>query len=948
MILLFLPLAIASASADTPGKQEMRGVWVSSVVNIDYPSKPSTDQETLKNEALAILDNAADMGLNAVFLQVRPTADALYKSKLFPWSKYLTGSQGLAPSGGFDPLEFWVTEAHKRGMDLHAWINPYRITKRQSGEPAVSLSLLASNNPARLNPGWVVKYSDGNLYFDPGIPEVRKLVIDGILEIIQNYDVDGIHFDDYFYPGKDFKDSATYSKYGKAYSNINDWRRANVNTLIGDLSKAIKATGKNISFGISPFGIWANKSSDPLGSDTKGAESYYDQYADTLKWVKEGLLDYIAPQLYWNIGYSVADYSKLLTWWKNAVSGTGTKLYIGQAAYRAGSANPSSAWYGTSEIIKQLQLNTAAPGVAGSIFFSYKSLVGIPYLGADIKAFYEKKAKAELKISRPSEDITTSFTQFYFNGSSDPQKPLYLNGKPMENRSKQGFFGVLVPLAEGSNTFTFSQEGTSSTRTIYRKTSSSPEEMKTVDIPVSSVFPQVQEYRASGEKITLSCTAPAGSKVTVRLGGKNYAMTSQAKAGSQGLYPATYTYVYTIPSYAGTPRNVDLGTPVYTATYKGTVISRKAPASIGLIIKNSPYYAKVEKPVIDTYKSPEYGNGAAYELYAGMNDYITGMTGSFVRLSSGQWVAKSDVEIYTTANRIQPKITKAAYEAGGKWDRLLLDISSPSSVISSFDGTNLKITVSPASKAVKPVLPRDALFSSVAVSVNNNIVQYTLTVKKDRRIEGYFVEKTPSGAALNVKKPVYAQEGLLPLSGITVMLDPGHGGSETGATGPLGTDYAEKDITLKTALKLQAELQSLGAGVLMTRTTDVTLSLKDRLAASRNAKPDLFMSIHANSMEDNVDISQISGFSAFYREVQAKALTEAVYKNVTGALGRNGKGIEIKNFYVTRGTWTPSILIESGFVPNPGEFEWLTGEKEQAALAKTLAAAIVEYFKLKP
>ncbi len=952
-ILLFLPLIIVSADTDTMVKtdRDLRGVWVASVVNIDYPSKPAADAAALKSEALAILDNTADMGLNAVFLQVRPTADALYKSNYFPWSKYLTGTQGTMPSDGFDPLQFWVEEAHKRGLELHAWINPYRITKRETGDPVASLSLLYASNPARLNPSWVVKYSDSNLYFDPGIPEVRKLVVDGAMEIVENYDVDGIHLDDYFYPGTDFNDAATYSKYGKAYKNKDDWRRANVNQLVGDLSKAIKAAGRDVRFGISPFGIWANKKSTPLGSDTNGSESYYSHYADTLKWVKDGILDYIAPQIYWNIGYTIADYSKLLTWWKNAVSGTQVDLYIGQAAYREGNTSTSSPWYGISEIPKQLQLNAQSPEVKGSIFFSYKSLKDNPSLASAIKAAYEsrdgKYSGTPVNISRPSENLRTKFSQFYLNGSSDPSKPLYLNGVPVENRSSQGYFGILVPLAPGANSFTLSQEGAYSNRVIYRDTaSSSPEKMKAAEIPAALAFPQVQESRMPGEKITLSCKAPSGSKVTVKLGGKTYKMTESGKASTgSGIYAATFTCSYTIPSYSGTPRNIDLGAPVYTMNYKGTVKTRKAPAKVEAIMKGSPYYAKVTKDVIDTYKTPVSGNGAEYELYTGMTDYVTGITGSYVRLASGPWVSKSNVAISSSKTRIAPEVKNASYVPGEKWDKIQLDIASSPTAFADFDGASLKLTVSPASKAVIPVLPENSPFAGIKSSIKDNIVQYTLTLKEGQRIEGYFVEKTSTGIALNVKRPVLASEDAQPLAGITIMIDAGHGGDESGALGPLGLNYAEKAINLKTAAKLQIRLASLGASVQMTRTADVTLSLGARLAASRAARPDMFISVHANSMEDNVDISKTKGFSVHYRETFSKELSSVISDSVVNTLGRSSNGIHENNFYVLRGTWAPSILIESDFVPNPSQFEWLTDENEQDKLAEILANAIAEYFR---
>jgi uncharacterized lipoprotein YddW (UPF0748 family) len=403
--IIAIPVLQVSAALDEAPEAELRGLWVATVVNIDYPSKATTDPEVLKSEAVKILDRAEDMRLNAVFLQVRPTADALYKSKLFPWSKYLTGSQGLAPDNGFDPLEFWIAEAHKRGIEIHAWINPYRITKKTAKEAKHDLASLSPSNPARLRGDLVVKYTDGNLYFNPGIPEVRQLVIDGVLEIVDNYDIDGIHFDDYFYPGKDFDDKAAFAKYGAGYSNVNDWRRANVNTLISDLSKALKQHPKKVRFGISPFGIWANKSANPLGSDTNGMQSYYDQYADTRKWVKDGLLDYIAPQLYWNIGFKAADYSKLLSWWSDTVSGTGVDLYIGQAAYRCGGTDPAGPWYGVSELQKQLRLNEEYSQVGGSIFFSSKSFSDYPALITAVRDIYAKKDENKViipvTVSRP-------------------------------------------------------------------------------------------------------------------------------------------------------------------------------------------------------------------------------------------------------------------------------------------------------------------------------------------------------------------------------------------------------------------------------------------------------------------------------------------------------------------------------------------------------------------
>lgn len=944
------PVNSADPDSGSVKTSEMRGVWVATVLNIDYPSSAATDPEALKNEALKVLDNVKAIGFNAVFLQVRPASDAIYNSQYFPWSKYLTGTQGVAPEDGFDPLEFWVTEAHKRGIELHAWINPYRITKIKVGEAKYDFNSLASSNPARLHPEWVVKYSDGNLYYNPGIPEVRRLIMDGVLEIVNNYDVDGIHFDDYFYPGSNFDDAATYAVYGAGFSNIDDWRRENVNTLIRDLSSMLKATGRNIRFGISPFGIWANKDENSLGSDTKGSQSYSNHYADSRRWVKEGIIDYIAPQIYWNIGFTIADYSKLLNWWKDTVSGTGVDLYIGQAAYRCGNSSPSSAWYGVSEIEKQLKLNTNTEGIKGSIFYTYNSFENEPALGSVVKAIFEQRDNAAevgaVSVSRPAGNIRTGYKQYYLNGSSDPQKPLYLNGKLVENRSSLGYFGVLVPLETGANVFTLSQEAAYTSFVIYKEASSaSLQKMDKADIPSTSVFPQSQEYRVSGEKITLSCQAPVNAKVTVKLGGKTLAMKPADTASSgSGIYATTYTYVYTVPSYNGSPRNINIGKPVYTMKYKGITKTTNAPADIGVIKKGSPYYAEVLKDTIDTYNSPVTSNGAAFELYKGMTENITGMTKGYVRLSSGQWVKNSDVKVYSLKYGWRPVITKAVYQVGNKWDKLVLDIKAASSAYASFEGNTLKFSVSSSISAGLPVLPDNSLFSSVKVAKNDDRTEYNLQLKEGQRIEGYYVEKTATGLVLNIKRHIKADVVNGALSGITIMVDPGHGGSDSGAVGPAGLIYPEKAINLDTALKLRDELAAMGAKVIMTRVDDTALSLAERLALSRSAKPDMFISIHSNSAEDNVDISKISGFSAFYRNSTADILTKAIYENVTGSLNRNDMGVKVKNFYVIRGSWAPSLLLEGGFVPNPGEFEWLSDPNEQTLYAQSIANAIAGYF----
>ncbi|HYE12734.1 MAG TPA: N-acetylmuramoyl-L-alanine amidase, partial [Patescibacteria group bacterium] len=285
------------------------------------------------------------------------------------------------------------------------------------------------------------------------------------------------------------------------------------------------------------------------------------------------------------------------------------------------------------------------------------------------------------------------------------------------------------------------------------------------------------------------------------------------------------------------------------------------------------------------------------------------------------------------------------YASGDWWDALKLTIASPLAATAAFDGTTMSLSIAAVTTAPLPILPENSPFSAVVVSKSGNKMQYNLTLKQGQNIGGYYIQKTSAGIVLNIKKPVKANDGNVPLAGITIMLDPGHGGSDAGAPGPLGLKYPEKAINLSTALKLQSELEKLGARVMLTRTADKDMSLEERLAASRNSKPDMFISIHGNSMEDNVDISKVDGFSVFYREKLAQPLAESIFSSTLEALGRKNKGVHNKNFYVIRGTWTPSVLIESGFVPNPYEFEWLIDENEQSRLAKSISEAVVKYFR---
>jgi len=353
--------------------REFRGVWVATVANIDWPSKPGLPVPQQQRELLTILDRARDLHLNAVLFQVRPHADALYKSDIEPWSEYLTGTQGRAPVPFWDPLEFAVREAHARGLELHAWFNPYRAKNDASRSP------LAPTHIARTDPSLIKTYGRF-LWMDPGEPLVRRRTLRVVLDVVKRYDVDGVHIDDYFYPypiaqarGRGelpFPDDASWAKYRAARGTLarDDWRRENVNTLVRELAEGIRAEKPWVKFGISPFGIWRPGSP----ASVRGFDAFDKLYADARKWLHEGWGDYFSPQLYWPTYKEGQKYPVLLEWWAKE-NLQRRHLWPGNFTSRAGASGTGS--FSVSELLEQIQATRVHPGAGGNVHFSMRSFV---------------------------------------------------------------------------------------------------------------------------------------------------------------------------------------------------------------------------------------------------------------------------------------------------------------------------------------------------------------------------------------------------------------------------------------------------------------------------------------------------------------------------------------------------------------------------------------------
>lgn len=365
-------------------KRHLRGAWISTVLNLDWPSievrNIKNDNERIqktKNELIAILDKAVEMNMNAVFLQVSPEGDAFYQSDIVPWSRYLTGTFGKNP--GFDPLAFAVEEAHKRNLEIHAWFNPYRVSMYTNDATTKSLNI--EKSVYKEHPDWI-RTAQSKFVVDPGIPEAREWVKRRVMEVVNNYDIDGIHFDDYFYNESyigELEDQDTFNQYNSGkFSNIGDWRRNNTYLLIKELSNEIRFIKPWVKFGISPAAVWGNKKDGHAnGSNTSAGVPNYDRsFADTKRWVEEEIIDYIAPQVYFSFANSSVPYGEIISWWSNVIKDKNVHLYIGQALYKV---NDNSDEYfqnnkAVEEFTRQLKFNIKKPEVMGSIMFRFKNL----------------------------------------------------------------------------------------------------------------------------------------------------------------------------------------------------------------------------------------------------------------------------------------------------------------------------------------------------------------------------------------------------------------------------------------------------------------------------------------------------------------------------------------------------------------------------------------------
>lgn len=941
-------------------KEKLKGVWVGTVSNLDFPSRQGLSADKLKEELDAIVTTCKDAGLNAIFFQVRPTSDAFYKFSIFPSSTYLTGKQGSEIQ--LDCLEYLIQKAHAANIEVHAWINPYRIAFGHD------LTALSEDNPARKNPEWVVFFKDksGNksMWYDPGIPAVRQLITDGVMEIVNNYSVDGIHFDDYFYPydtnAAGFSDDISFALYNPANMSRADWRRNNNDSLILSIHNAIEKSGRKVAFGVAPFGVWAKKSSNSLGTDIPNSnESYYAIYADTRKWVLSGWLDYICPQVYWETTHTTAPFCPVVDWWNELVSTTKVELYIGMQM--DSTQNKSKQPYKTYEELKlQADYISSKSNVSGGVYFSYRDIVANRSNCVKVtKGLFSgssstvKKASDTLFLAADSLSVSNDTRTAFVLGVSDPEYPLYVNGEPVTTRSTTGYFSYYATgLSVGDNVFTFTHKGVTKIWTVTRaKASVSSDTMKSFGFVSGSFSPQYDYANVSGTKLTFYCTAPAGSTVYAKVGDYTVKMTTSAKAPSDGSFvKAYYEGTFVLPEISG---NAVIGTPVFYAEMKGQTTAVKVMTNTVEVI-NDPrsYIVRMNSDGCDLAPTNVANTEDEYrKTSAGTWDTVVSKARGFALLGSGLYVKNGTYTRDETKSYALSAISNITFTQSGDGKKTVMTLTGTDKNLYSVWAERDTTTIMLYNVGYCPELKQIAsnpLFSGISVKeVSNTSVQITLTHKKSDFTFGYSAELTDTSLILSFRNPISISSGSKPLKGINIIVDPGHSDSTGSVSFWAATNYTEAYINLTISRLVKAKLEALGATVSLSHNGEQKYSLDELISQMRMSDPDMTISLHMDHPGQGNGVNPVNnkGATSYYCYGAGKLLSDTMIKTYASKTGLNMRGSKVGRYKVARHMQYPAVLFEMGFISNIYDFEWFVADGGFDAAAQAVTDGILAYYK---
>ena len=949
---------------------EVRGVWIASVYNIDYPSRTDLSADALKAEIDAILDTCAENNLNTVFFQVRPTCDALYRSEMFPVSNNISTTGTLV----FDPLEYIVNEAHQRNIFVHAWVNPLRVTMNSH-----DVSALPDGSPAKKNPGWTVPYADGKLYLNAGIPDVRQYVADGVKEIVANYDVDGIVFDDYFYPypvnnafGKpeEFDDADEYRLYGDGYDNVADWRRANINQLVELCYRAVHDTDPECVFGISPFAVWQNNNGKNGGSNTTSLEAYHSLYCDALAWIRGGFIDYISPQVYWTFDTKSAPFDVVTRWWNAQLDGSDVKLYVSHASYRY----EDGEWMDPQgELTEQVTFARSEKYYRGSIFYGYDEIRrNINGASDDVKqAFANEIVYTPIQsnghgvtFSSPENNSSTAERSTYIIGMSDPYYMLTMNGERV-SRTKSGYFSVYVTLEPGENEFVFEQNGIryyytiTCGKTTGEVTESPAEEAETPDrvidtLSVTGTYPS-QAVTTSGDELWVSCIAAYDSEVSVDIGGTVTELspleTPKNKTREDGYAAVIYGANAKLPE-AAPGELLDAGAVRYTARHaSGTVTADGTNVRILGEDAKLAVCAPADYTHLKITENSSYYNDYTVQS-AGMTDYVVSQRNGYYLLRMGGYVAEGDVEETDDYPAADLSVLEAAEvtDAGKTTEfRLVCADKPPYNGCIEEDGRFVVTFYNiDAATAPEPEISGNPLIRSCEVVRLEKKVRYAFTLYDTRNFYGFDLRYEDGAVVVSLRNPVKLDlTAEKPLRGVTIVLDAGHGGYETGAPGAYVSGsqrILEKDLNLSVTIETAFLLDALGAEIELIREADTAVSLYERMDYLEKREPDLCISIHQNSIGYTTDATRVRGTLSLWCMDSGRLLSDCVGPAVAESLGRNFRGSDYQALAMCRNPKFPQTLIEVGFITSVEEYEKMVNGDGIRKAAEGIRDGVLDYF----
>jgi len=827
---------------------------------------------------------------------------------------------------------------------------------------------LADGHPVKEHPEYAVAYADGRLYLDCGLPEVRTLIADGVAEIVNGYDVDGIIFDDYFYPypvydNKNtliaFDDGDTYSKY-VGEMTLSDWRRDNVNKMVEECYRAVKNADPECEFGIAPGGIWQNNNGTNGGSDTSGFETYTSLYCDPTAWVRGGYVDYLAPQIYWQFTTSAARYDTLVRWWNTLLEGTGVDLIISHGVYNYDTwENPEN------ELRCQVEFARSELAYKGSILYGYDALIrnsnGLADEVRDV--FKDENEIAEAVSNGLDLNISIPYSGSYIDGKgtfvigvSDPTEPLYIDGKKV-GRTKSGYFSLYLPLKAGKNTFVFSHKGIETEYIINCGTSpqssSGDVTYPTLDSPGISAFTPSYDWMGSGT-LPVSVTAPRGSTVKATLNGQTITLSPTLYVPQQtGKYmKEVYTGSFTLSAKAGLVD--DIGKITFQSTYLGKTYTAES-ASIRVL--GSGTVVPVEIIGDDTEMKLDYDSWY-YDDYtaqsAGMRDNAYLLSSGMYKLRCGGLVSQDKVKeldgeaigIATVSSAEMYSDTKATYLKFNVSENVPINCNMVDNIFT-VSLYNIKTSGMPSL-----TLADNPLFTAVngKVSQKSNAYNFNFTLVSIENFYGFKHYYDNGYLIFEFRNPEKLPDTDKPLEGKVIILDAGHGGPNPGALGPLGAlegALNESDFNLEIVLAAKPLLEAKGAEVLLIRDSDceIDVPINSRLQTLIDTDPDLVISVHQNSMPYTTDITKVRGVVGLYWADSGYMLTESVGEAVATALNKLDRSPTKQRLAMVRNPKFPATLVETCFITSVEEYERMMKPGAIDTIAEAIVNGIMDFYE---